>query len=620
MISVKTEQIGKVTIDYTRWPGEEAYSDGPIEQELLARLQAGEKPEEMLNQDNRYPVLYHLSPERENILSWFPLDKSMRCLEIGAGCGAVTGVLAEKCGSVCAVDLSLTRTRINAVRHQDCDNLQLLVTNVEDLPEEPAWDVVTLIGVLEYGALFTDDADPFRHMLRHLRAMLKPGGHLLIAIENQFGLKYFSGAREDHHWKLYEGLLGYPNGGAQTFSRQELDGLLGDVGFSSRQFFGVWPDYKFPEILRAENAKNVSTVYPPANNRGEYVYAISHMENIMHHLTEAGLGIELANSFFVCAGEEPVTTTCYAKFSSRRSADFAIQTLLFANGTVRKEPLRKAQKAIPALMQGAALLSASLQGAEVICPQADGNAAILPLLEGHTLSSVYHHSDASRRKAFLERYQTVLNSLSCGRCRPEDHSAFTDVFGDIKAGECLCLQPAPIDLSWSNIMVQDEKWTVFDTEWVFDFPVPARYVLWRTLFLYGESVGENVSDLIREMISEEEVALFRKMELGFQRYFAGDRAPFHYNSRYELPSVDAEELAETVSRLQQENKNIQALADSLAAQNQEAWTQFAAREKQLDVLRREMNQIHDQLVASNARVAQLERLIPVRILRKIGIV
>ena len=62
------------------------------------------------------------------------------------------------------MDLSLTRTRINAVRHQDCDNLQLLVTNVEDLPEEPAWDVVTLIGVLEYGALFTDDADPFRNI------------------------------------------------------------------------------------------------------------------------------------------------------------------------------------------------------------------------------------------------------------------------------------------------------------------------------------------------------------------------------------------------------------------------------------------------------------------------
>ena len=61
------EKIGSVHLDISDWDGQDKYTDGEIEQELLKRLQAGETPEEILRSDTRYPVIYHFSPERHNL-------------------------------------------------------------------------------------------------------------------------------------------------------------------------------------------------------------------------------------------------------------------------------------------------------------------------------------------------------------------------------------------------------------------------------------------------------------------------------------------------------------------------------------------------------------------------
>ena len=53
-----------------------------------------------------------------------------------------------------------------------------------DIPLQARFDVVTLIGVLEYSRKFVRAENPLQAMLAYCRAMLKPGGPLLIAIEN----------------------------------------------------------------------------------------------------------------------------------------------------------------------------------------------------------------------------------------------------------------------------------------------------------------------------------------------------------------------------------------------------------------------------------------------------
>ena len=61
-----TEQIGKVTLDYTFYNGQDQYSDGDIENDLLQLIMEEPDVEKILAEDDRWPVLYHFSPVRQN--------------------------------------------------------------------------------------------------------------------------------------------------------------------------------------------------------------------------------------------------------------------------------------------------------------------------------------------------------------------------------------------------------------------------------------------------------------------------------------------------------------------------------------------------------------------------
>lgn len=54
-----TEQIGKVTLDYTFYNGQDQYSDGDIEKDLLQLIMEEPDVEKILAEDDRWPVLYH---------------------------------------------------------------------------------------------------------------------------------------------------------------------------------------------------------------------------------------------------------------------------------------------------------------------------------------------------------------------------------------------------------------------------------------------------------------------------------------------------------------------------------------------------------------------------------
>ena len=72
----------------------------------------------------------------------------------------------------------------------------------------------------------------------------------MIAIENQFGMKYFSGAWEDHTGILFDGILGYKNKqGIRTFGKMELDEILKRSGFKYTKYYYPLPDYKLPNII-----------------------------------------------------------------------------------------------------------------------------------------------------------------------------------------------------------------------------------------------------------------------------------------------------------------------------------------------------------------------------------
>lgn len=298
------EDTGNVKMNYDFYHGTDKYSDGDIEVRILEIARSQTNFEETLMIDNDWALLYHLSPIRENLLEWYDFGKGKNLLEIGAGCGAVTGLFCRKTDRVVAVDLSKRRSLINAARHKNAENLEIIVGNFEDIQIDEKFDYVTLIGVLEYSIYYINSPDPFTDMLKKVKSYLKPGGKLIVAIENKFGIKYWAGATEDHTGKPFDGITGYDGvDRVRTFSRNGLEKLLRSAGFEDLQFYYPLPDYKLP--LEVYSEKWLPKHYPVSGNTPNYDrdrMNLFNEEKAMNELIEDGLFEQYANSFLVVCG------------------------------------------------------------------------------------------------------------------------------------------------------------------------------------------------------------------------------------------------------------------------------------------------------------------------------
>lgn len=298
------DQIEKV-LNLSFYKGKDLYSDGDIEDELLNIVQNNDDYMEILKNDNRWPILYHLSPIRENLLEWYDYDKNGSVLEIGAGCGAVTGVFCRKTSRVVGIELSKRRSMINATRNAKYGNLEIIVGNFEDIQIKEKFDYVSLIGVLEYSSLYINCESPFEDMVKRAKGFLKDDGKLIIAIENKMGLKYLAGATEDHTGVPFDGVNNYENiDYVKTLSKPEIIDLLRNAGYKKIEFYYPMPDYKMPNVIYSDNRlPNVGELRNIINVFDRERYQTFNEEIVFDQLIKDGLFDYFANSFLIFASK-----------------------------------------------------------------------------------------------------------------------------------------------------------------------------------------------------------------------------------------------------------------------------------------------------------------------------
>lgn len=258
---------------------------------------------------NDWPTKYHLSGSRANILRPFHSWLSGDILEVGAGCGAITRYLGECEANVLALEGSMRRAAIARARTGDLDNVTVLAERFDDFKCDHQFDIITLIGVLEYANMFTSGDNAPLAMLERVRSLLKPGGKLVIAIENQLGLKYFAGALEDHLGQAMYGIEGrYCQDQPQTFGRKVLADMLDQAGFTAAEFLAPFPDYKLPVSIVTEEgftAKDFdAAAFAWQSARRDWQlpeYCNFSLELAWPELFKNGLALDLANSFLVVA-------------------------------------------------------------------------------------------------------------------------------------------------------------------------------------------------------------------------------------------------------------------------------------------------------------------------------
>ena len=551
------EKVGNIILDDTHYPGEDLYSDGAVEDYILKLVQTYSQEEYpgVIAREQDWAVMYHLAHERENILSWYPFAPGAKVLEVGSGCGAVTGAAAASAETVTCIDLSKKRSMVNAVRHKDSSNIKICLGNFQDVERDldKDFDYATLIGVFEYGKGYIGGEKPYHGFLTTVMEHIRPGGKLLLAIENKFGLKYWAGCREDHVGTYFEGLEGYTRTeGVRTFSRPELIRIMEECGYKSYKFYYPYPDYKFPTAIYSdEYLPGMGELNQNICNFDRDRLVLMDEGKVYGQILKDGLFPLYSNSFFVeitketggdCladAGQTAEEKVLYAKYSSGRGRKFSIQTRISSGECGRlfykTAEYPEGQEHISRIAKAGKMLEEQWKEKSVFCPNQCTLSEARVYFEYLTGTTLEEKLDSlleqGKIQAAVSKIKSIIHEiLEQGNMEFSKTPEFQEVFGDISVPEKLqAVMTADIDLIFSNILVDKEgNYHVLDYEWTFFFPVPVEFIAYRALRYYLEAASKR--KLLKEELNFYEYAgitpdrmkIYNTMENSFQKFISGN--------------------------------------------------------------------------------------------------
>jgi SAM-dependent methyltransferase len=473
------------------------YSDGAkaeryIERIINAAEDLGSDSRELEAGIRDWPSEYHLSSKRAQLLSGFTFDRSLRVLEVGCGCGAITRYLGETFDNVISVEGSIRRARIARQRTRDLDNVEIVCAPFQELRFLKPFDVIFCIGVLEYAAAFMDDVAPHDRMLQQFSEILTADGTLFVAIENQFGIKYFNATKEDHLGVAYEGLEGYHrrSAGVRTFGKIELDRKLRNH-FRSTCFYYPFPDYKMPSCVLAETlvaSGDAAEIISQIRSRN-YAGAANPLWDEASVVMELGRNGALdffSNSFLVAAGKSASPRFSFDQlailFSTNRRQEFSTISRVITDG------------------DGSIVVSKRLASGRI---------------KAESMDLILRETESPWQSAYSLFTRVLLRSRSANAEIEkifEPCISWVEHLRKISYSEkgVAVLDGKHVDCTWSNVYPVADGFRIVDLEWEWKLPIRVNVLVIRSIHDFLIRV-EDTPGLSQKLRARSGKALIRKI-------------------------------------------------------------------------------------------------------------
>lgn len=478
---MKDRVANPVTLDrYSVWTLADQkpfhYSDGRLSEWYLSHILS--KAEDLSSDSGElekhiadWPSEYHLSRKRANLLRGFEFDRSKKVLEVGCGCGAITRFLGENFDDVVSIEGSISRARLARMRTKDMNNVSILCAPFQEIQFKQKFDIIFCIGVFEYSGMFvSESSDPYNTILQYFHHVLTPDGVVVIAIENQFGLKYFASAKEDHTGIRFDGLEGYPRGNkAKTFGYDELKSRLSRY-FADIEFYFPYPDYKLPSCVLSEKFFNkVSAGELIGNFRSrDYTGKQPPLFDEQLVLSELDKNHKLpffSNSFLAVAGKKAGKSLKFSSAGMMFSSSSRIKALETisrfseddsGNIRVHKTPLNRQERVII--------------GKLTLCSYTEA------WVKGRTLQ--FH------LKRCMKDKRVTMKQLFAP-CRIWLKTLRAEAFQE---NNRLVLHGKYIDCIWRNAYIADNQCVFIDQEWEWQENVDLNILIIRSIYLFLDDI------------------------------------------------------------------------------------------------------------------------------------
>ena len=337
--------------------GGEEVGDPSCLRQLLATVEAASDTSsgsaELAAAAGDWPATYALASGRANVVRALDLPPDATVLEVASGCGPVTRYLGEQCAVVDALEADPAKAAVARARTRDLSSVEVFVGTLDDVPPVPTYDVVVVVDMLERVGGGTADPEPYLAFLRSCHAVLRPGGTLVLAIGNPLGVKYLSGAADDHTGRPFDSLEGYLlESPARTFPRRALEEMLETAGFGT-EVLASFPDHRLPRAIMSDtlfrSAGHLVEAMPrfPSPDHTTPRLQLADEAQTWRSLVASGAGEYFANSFVVLAlkGDGPSLWSPErhaVMFNSERQPQFGVRSEIRGTGSdlhVARTPL-----------------------------------------------------------------------------------------------------------------------------------------------------------------------------------------------------------------------------------------------------------------------------------------
>ena len=469
-----------------------AYSDGRDVERYLARAfescsDLGTESAELEQWIKDWPSEYHLSRKRAQLLNGFDYERSATVLEVGCGCGAISRFLAESFDTVISIEGSRDRARLARQRCREMSNISIIAAPFQKVRFRKKFDIIFCVGVFEYSASFVDSPDPYSTIIDYFADNLEDNGVLVLAIENQFGLKYFASASEDHTKMSYDGIEGYPRfpGRVRTFGYREIGQLISRK-FGHIDYYFPCADYKVPDGVLSEklfelvDAGQLLGTFRSRDYLKPY-YPVFSEKLAWRELAKNGKESFFSNSFLLVAAKSSNDSVRFPDlaviYNRDRTESYQTRTRIYQDRDsgavmVSKNPVNNVMSGRPAFR---------LQSYEE------------PWCEGETLQTDVLRRAMNRKASFESIFDPTrawfehLSGLATAAGRDAD-----------LPGNCT-------DAIWQNTIAGQDAVHLIDQEWVSANAIPLKIIVMRAVyrFLVELREADTLADSLRWMTTAQ---------------------------------------------------------------------------------------------------------------------
>ncbi|MBR3151068.1 MAG: LicD family protein [Erysipelotrichaceae bacterium] len=402
-------------------------------------------------------TLLQLSSLRHGLLNWYPFPADAEALEIGAGCGTLSGLLADRLARADMLEEDPVQREILSQRFPE-RNGEILKERGE---VKRQYD---FIFAVDLPAFYTKG---FRDILEDYRSCLKEDGVFCIGFRNRSGLKYSCGALDDLVREPFA-TEGLPTLG--DFRRQA------EPLFKEIQIYCPFPDAYYPQAVYRSDCLPVSSFADRVRAFDPYdsPLVLDENEEYQNAIREGTL-LEKSDFYLVFMSDRQLRCPVERVILSSDRGERSFMTI-FEKDRVLKKAIRP---------QGDAYLEESAvnadklrkRGIDVVPQSFEDKTLVMPYIRYRASLDVIAEAAVSGNggqilKIFDSIYKDVCRSSEAGEADPEVWET-GETAGPV-------LKEAFIDMIPYNAFWTDNGPCYYDQEFVWK-NTPANFVMFRAI-------------------------------------------------------------------------------------------------------------------------------------------